>query len=84
MIELKIQYPFIDDNGNVYLDLIKTYAEDENGILYNVKQLETGFEYSTAVDIADSYYDYKGEIKYKPKYFSYIATENKVAEETIE
>ena len=78
MIELKIQYPFIDDEGNAHFDLIKTYAEDEKGILYNIKQLETGVEYGSAVDVADSYYDDKGEIKYKPKFFSYIATENNV------
>lgn len=84
MIELKIQYPFIDENGNAHFDLIKTYSEDENGVFHNVKQIETGVEYGSAVDVVVVYVDEKGEKKYKPKFFSYVAVEIKVEEEKEE
>lgn len=59
MIELKSQYPFIDENGNERSNLIKHYAEDENGNKYYIKQVETGFEYAEAVDVYPCRYTYK-------------------------
>ena len=45
MIELKREYPY---NGNS--KLIKHYAQDENGELYKIKQVKTGFIFDEAVD----------------------------------
>lgn len=59
MIKLKTQYPFIDENGNEKSNLIKHYAEDENGNNYYIKQVETGLEYSEAVDVYPCRYTYK-------------------------
>ena len=58
MIELKKQYPYIDFNGKENVKLIKTYAEDENGNKYYIKQVETGTEYSEAVDVIPCRYTY--------------------------
>lgn len=71
MIELKTQYPYINDAGEVHQNLIKHYAEDENGKKYKIKQIDTGVEYSEAVDI------------YPCKY-TYIATETEAEEEDEE
>ena len=70
MVELKLQKPFIDENGNVRNDLEKYYAEDENGIRYYILQVETGIEYVEAVDTV-------------PCKYTYIATD-KSTEENIE
>jgi hypothetical protein len=37
---------------------IKHYAEDEQGVKYYIKQVETGVEYSEAVDIIPCRYSY--------------------------
>ena len=65
MIELKIQRPYIDTNGNVRENLEKHYAEDENGVRYKVLQVGTGIEYDEAVDLI-------------PCKYTYIATTNPV------
>ena len=58
MIELKLQKPYIDFNGNVRNDLEKHYAEDENGVQYKIKQNETGIIYGEAVDLVPCIYTY--------------------------
>ena len=76
MVEVKEQYPFIDDNGNKDEGLIKHWAENNNGERYYVEQKETGFRYYEAVDVY-------------PCAFTYEATKikienNKEDEETVE
>ena len=66
MVEIKTQHPYIDLNGKERVGLIKTYAEDENGVRYYIKQVETSVEYSEAVDVY-------------PKRYAYVAT-NKIIE----
>lgn len=58
MSEIKVQYPFIDEDGNKRDNLIKYYAEDKEGNKYYVKQLQTGIEYAEAVDVYPSRYTY--------------------------
>lgn len=55
---LKTQYPFIDMNGSKREDLIKHYAEDEQGNKYYIRQNETELVYSEAVDVYPSKYTY--------------------------
>lgn len=38
--------------------LIKHWAEDEQGVKYYIKQVETGIEYSEAVDVLPCRYTY--------------------------
>ena len=71
MVEIKTQRPYIDENGVERIKLIKHYAEDESGIRYYIKQVETGVEYSEAVDV------------YPCKY-TYIATNKKVEKQLQE
>lgn len=59
MIELKVQNPYIDENGNVWGNLERHYAEDENGVKYYILQVETGIEYDEAVDKIPCRYTYK-------------------------
>jgi hypothetical protein len=59
MIELRLQKPYIDENGKVFNNLERHYAEDENGVKYHILQVETGIEYAEAVDIAPCRYTYK-------------------------
>lgn len=58
MIEIKTEYPYIDDNGEKNSNIIKTYAEDENSVRYKIKQIETGIIYDEAVDIYPCRYTY--------------------------
>lgn len=59
MIELKTQYPFVDKDGIEHSNLIKHYAEDENGTRYYIKQIENGFDgYTEAVDLYPCQYHY--------------------------
>ena len=53
MIEVKIIYPYEGRN-----DLIKHYAEDENGNKYKIKQVETSIIYDEAVDVYPCRYTY--------------------------
>lgn len=50
------QHPYIDENGRVFENLIKTYSSEENkGIL----QLETGYIYIEAIDVFPCKYHYE-------------------------
>jgi len=57
-MEIKTQYPFIDEFGVEHADLIKHWAEDENGNLGQMLQVETGRVYSVAVDVYPCRYNY--------------------------
>ena len=59
MIELKLQRPYIDENGKVYEHLERHYAEDENGAKYKIKQIETGIIYDEAIDPYPCKYTYE-------------------------
>ena len=59
MIELKLQRPYIDFNGKVIENLEKHYAEDENGVRYKIRQVETGIIYDEAVDLVPCKYTYE-------------------------
>ena len=63
MIEVKEQYPFIDENGNEREKLVKHYAENEDGERFYIKQVETGFEYAEAVDVYPCKYTYEATEK---------------------
>ncbi len=69
MVEIKTQYPYINENGVEKANLIKHYAEDENGVRYYIKQVETGVEYPEAIDVF-------------PCRYTYVATQNKVETES--
>lgn len=58
MVELKTQYPYVDESGKEYPNLVKHYAEDENGEKYYIRQVETGIEYNEAVDVYPCRYIY--------------------------
>lgn len=60
---LKTQYPYIDGNGKERAELIKHYAENENGEKFYILQVETGLEYSEAVDVYPCRYTYKATDK---------------------
>lgn len=49
---------------------IKHYAEDEQGVRYYIRQVETGAEYDEAVDIL-------------PCRYTYVVTDKRVEEENI-
>ena len=68
-IQLKLQNPYIDANGNVRENLQIHYAEDEFGKRYYIKQVETGCEYEEAVDVV-------------PCRYTYVATNKKIEDET--
>lgn len=59
MIELKLQRPFIDENGKIYGHLERHYAEDENGVKYKIKQIETDVIYDEAIDLYPCKYTYE-------------------------
>lgn len=64
MIELKTQYPYIDNNGIEHTNLIKHYAEDiDTKKQYMIKQVETGIEYGEAIDLFPCKYSYIATIK---------------------
>ena len=69
MVEIKIQHPYINENGVEKANLIKHYAEDENGVRYYIKQVETGVEYSEAIDVF-------------PCKYTYVATDKKIEEQS--
>lgn len=74
MVKLKTQYPYIDENGKEYVNLIKTYAEDEFSNKYYISKIGTDEKYSEAVDVVDTTLT-------KPKYFSYIPTDEVIEDE---
>lgn len=63
MANVKFEYPLIDENGNERKNLIKHYAEDENGKKYYILQVETGVEYAEAIDIYPCRYSYQATDK---------------------
>lgn len=71
MVELKLQKPYVDANGNIRENLEKHYAEDENGVRYYFMQVETGVEYAEAVDTV-------------PCRYTYVATDKPIEENTEE
>lgn len=63
MSKLKVEYPFIEENGNENSSLIKHYAENEKGEKFFILQVETGLEYYEAVDVYPCRYTYKATDK---------------------
>jgi hypothetical protein len=51
-------------------NLIKHYAEDSQGNKYYIKQVETGIEYSEAIDVI-------------PCRYTYVVTDKKIEEEEM-
>lgn len=48
-------------------------------------QLETGLRMPDPIDVAERYFDEKAfEVKYKPKYYHYVETSEKIEPETPE
>lgn len=70
MIEIKTQYPFIEEDGSENANLVKHYAEDENGDRYYIQQVQTGIEYEEAIDIY-------------PCRYVYVTTDKKVEYDSI-
>lgn len=59
MIEVKEQYPYIDEDGIEHSDLIKFYCQDiDSNKLYKLIQNETGKVYDKAIDVYPSRYTY--------------------------
>lgn len=50
-----LEYPYIDENGNERPELERHYSD--KGVM--IKQVETGIEYSEAVDVHPCRYTYK-------------------------
>ena len=50
-----LEYPYIDENGNERPELERRYSD--NGMM--IMQVETGIEYSDAVDVHPCRYTYK-------------------------
>lgn len=50
-----LEYPYIDENGNERHELEKHYSD--KGMM--IMQVETGIEYSVAVDVHPCRYTYK-------------------------
>lgn len=63
MIELKEQYPYIDENGVAHSNLVKHWAEDGNGKKYLIQQIETSGEYGEAIDLYPCKYTYQATDK---------------------
>ena len=59
MVELKTEYPFQKADGTFDYNLIKHWAEDENGRRYIIRQIETEIEYTEAVDVYPCRYTYE-------------------------
>lgn len=57
-MEIKTQFPFIDEFGVEHKNLIKHWVEDENGNIGKILQVETGIVYSVAVDVYPCKYNY--------------------------
>lgn len=57
-MEIKTQFPFIDEFGVEHTDLIKHWVEDEKGNPGKMLQVETGKVYSVAVDVYPCIYNY--------------------------
>ena len=57
-MEIKKQYPFIDEFGIAHTNLIKHWVEDEKGNLGKLLQVETGKVYDIAIDVYPCIYNY--------------------------
>lgn len=59
MVEVKTQYPFVEDNGELRYDIERHWAEDtETGDKYTIIQDQTGYEYGEAIDGYPCIYTY--------------------------
>ena len=64
MIKVKEQRPYIDDINVCHENMVRHWAEDEEtGEIYYLVQVETGVEYSDAVDLWPCRYTYKATDK---------------------
>ena len=63
MIEVKEEYPYIDEQGQEHADFIRHYAKNENGERFFVVQDQTGVEYEEAVDRYPTNYTYSATDK---------------------
>jgi len=61
---IQTQYPYINDEGRTYSNLIRTYSDNNKMIL----QVETGDEYEDAVDIYPTQFTYTETDKDIPQY----------------
>lgn len=59
MINLMVEYPFVNLKGDLNDNLIKHYAKDDEGKLYYIKQVQTGVIFEQAVDIYPCSYSYE-------------------------
>ena len=57
-MEIKTQYPYIDEFGVSHSNLIKRWVENENGELGKILQVETGNVYDIAIDVFPCKYTY--------------------------
>ena len=53
---IKTEFPYVDESGTEYQDLIKTWSDDETKALL---QVETGFVYDEAIDLYPCRYTYE-------------------------
>lgn len=72
MIELKNEYPY---NGKD--NLIKHYAQDNEGNYYYIIQNETGIKYSSAIDVYPCRYTYSTTTEIIKNKYAENITENK-------
>ena len=83
-MELRIEYPYIDEFGNEKIDKAKIFAEDENGNQYKVLKADTGEIANSFVDFYPSfgtYYPTALEIIEPPKFD--LDEFNKIIEEEV-
>ena len=72
MKKIQTQHPYIDEQGNIHSNLIKTWAlDEETGEKYYIIQLETGTKYGEAIDVF-------------PLKYTYSVSEEKIEEEKQE
>lgn len=56
-------------------------SKSDEGVM--LMQIETGLKMPDPIDVADRYFDEKAfEVKYRPKYFHYLETDEKIKEQT--
>lgn len=84
MIEVKEQYPFTDDEGNIRYDLIRHYAVDEDNNKFYILQVETGIKYIEAVDAYPCKYTYEATDEPEEVEMPDEPTENLVENNEIE
>lgn len=58
-------------------------SKSDQGVM--LMQIESGLRMPDPIDVADRYFDEKAfEVKYKPKYFHYLETDEKIEPEAEE